>query len=157
MELITSFFATSEMAILLIPAIIVLVIALIVINVHKKVEVIAPMPQAPVTTTPTPPAPSEVAQQAIPVPQTVQPVTQAVPVTSPEVALEQTQAAAPSWRPTEQTVIVEESPAPVQVASAEVVQAPDASAQIAAVQNPVVSPTEEPISQVSPSSVQQGV
>ncbi len=63
---IFSFFGETQVYVLLIPAIIVLVVALVVINKHKKVEAVIPDPQIPVTTTPTPPNPSEVVQQAIP-------------------------------------------------------------------------------------------
>lgn len=75
MEILASFFGETDITVLLIPAVLVLVIALIVVNKHKKVEIVTPEPVPPVTTVPTPPAPSEVVQQAITQPvQPVQPV-----------------------------------------------------------------------------------
>jgi hypothetical protein len=126
MESLTSFLATTPVALFLVPVIIILVVLLVVLNKSHKVEVVAQIPVPPVTTTPAPAQPAEVVAQAIIPPQVVeqesvvseiaQPIaTQHVvaedPVSAPVIetpapVVEST----PSWRPAEPAPIVEDIP-----------------------------------------------
>lgn len=78
MEMLTTFLSTNTMVLFLIPVILILVVLLVVINMHGKVETVEQVPVPQVTTTPMPSNPAEVVSQAIP--QTPAPVTVQAPV-----------------------------------------------------------------------------
>lgn len=71
------------MVLFLIPVILILVVLLVVINMHGKVETVEQVPVPQVTTTPMPSNPAEVVSQAIP--QTPAPVAPPVTVQAPDV------------------------------------------------------------------------
>ena len=83
MEMLTTFLSTNTMVLFLIPVILILVVLLVVINMHGKVETIEQVPVPQVTTTPMPSNPAEVVSQAIP--QTPAPVAPPVTVQAPDV------------------------------------------------------------------------
>lgn len=66
MEIITSFFSTTPMAIFLVPVILILIVLLVILNKSHKVEVIAEVAVPPVTTIPAKADGTEVVSQVIP-------------------------------------------------------------------------------------------
>lgn len=125
MEFITSFLATTPIALFLVPVVIILVVLLVVLNKSHQVEAVTPVPVPPVTTTPAPPAPQEVVSQVINNQPPVQPtenhvmdfqhVVTPVQVEAPTEAqhvftagTDGTTVVVPSWRPNPEIAIVEE-------------------------------------------------
>lgn len=134
MEFITSFLATTPIALFLLPVVIILVVLLVVLNKSHQVEAVTPVPLAPVTTTPAPALPTEVVSQVINNQTAPQSVEAPTPNSQPEVVpvqvealqtehvftaapvaevtaqevVEATVVSAPSWRPNPEVSIVEE-------------------------------------------------